>query len=179
MRAEIASLLGYDSWAAYVLENRMAKKRENVERFLLDLQSKLDAKARIDMQLLSRAKQQHTGDATVHTRGTGSSTPPLAQDRVRDRRLRSRELLPARARDRRPLPRHPGATRHPIRARGGRPRSGTTTCRCTTSSTRPVTSRSRGSTWTCTRGPTSSATPPPHSVRGGRVAPRRQHTSSR
>src|SRR5437762_383536 len=66
VRSEIASLLGYDSWAAYVVEKRMAKNRENVERFLLDLQPKLEAKARIDMQLLSKAKQEHAGDATVN-----------------------------------------------------------------------------------------------------------------
>ncbi len=66
VRSEIAALLGYDSWASYVLEKRMAKKRESVERFLRDLQAKLEAKARIDMQLLGRAKQEHSGDATVN-----------------------------------------------------------------------------------------------------------------
>ena len=38
VRAEIASLLGYDSWAAYVVEKRMAKKREHVDGFLADLE---------------------------------------------------------------------------------------------------------------------------------------------
>ncbi len=66
LRAEIAHLLGYDSWAAYIVEKRMAKRPEHVERFLLDLQQKLEAKARIDMEALSRAKRERTGDPEVY-----------------------------------------------------------------------------------------------------------------
>ncbi len=40
--------------------------------------------------------RQHAGDARAATSGTGGSTQPAAQDRVRRRRLRGRELLPAR-----------------------------------------------------------------------------------
>jgi thimet oligopeptidase len=66
VRSEIAGLLGYDSWAAYVVEKRMAKTPENVERFLLDLQARLDAKAKIDMAALAGAKLAHTGESDVH-----------------------------------------------------------------------------------------------------------------
>ncbi len=66
VRAQIAALLGYDSWAAYVVEKRMAKDRGSVERFLGDLEQRLAPKADADMAALSRAKQQHTGDAELH-----------------------------------------------------------------------------------------------------------------
>ncbi len=66
LRGEIAALLGYDSWASYVLEKRMAKTRESVERFLLDLEEKVRPKARADMEALSHAKQRHVGDPQVN-----------------------------------------------------------------------------------------------------------------
>jgi len=62
VRSEAARLLGYDSWAAYVVEKRMAKTRENVERFLGELEPKLLLKAQRDMALLTEAKRAHTGD---------------------------------------------------------------------------------------------------------------------
>ena len=37
VRNEIATLLGYDSWAAYVVEKRMAKTRDAVDDFLREL----------------------------------------------------------------------------------------------------------------------------------------------
>jgi thimet oligopeptidase len=66
VRSEIASLLGYDSWAAYVVEKRMAKNRDAVDRFLLDLQPRLEAKARVDFELLSEAKNKHAGDTHIN-----------------------------------------------------------------------------------------------------------------
>ncbi|HEX5479154.1 MAG TPA: M3 family metallopeptidase [Dehalococcoidia bacterium] len=66
VRAEIASLLGYDSWAAYVVEVRMAKQREHVDGFLADLETKLHVKAGADMAALSKAKQAHTGDPHIN-----------------------------------------------------------------------------------------------------------------
>jgi thimet oligopeptidase len=48
LRREAAGLLGYDSWAAYVLEERMAKHPAAVEAFLADLRAKLDVKAAAD-----------------------------------------------------------------------------------------------------------------------------------
>ena len=65
VRSRIAALLGYDSWAAYVVETRMAKERSHVDRFLLDFEERLAPKADGDMAALSRAKQQHTGDADL------------------------------------------------------------------------------------------------------------------
>jgi Zn-dependent oligopeptidase len=65
VRAEIARLLGYDSWAAYIVEKRMTKTRENVERFLRDLEGKVKAKADADLEALGRAKQQHAGDPHI------------------------------------------------------------------------------------------------------------------
>ncbi|MDP9238593.1 MAG: Zn-dependent oligopeptidase [Chloroflexota bacterium] len=65
VRTEIARLLGYESWMHYVLEKRMAKTPEHVDRFLAELEPKLQAKARIDLQALGRAKQQHAGDDHV------------------------------------------------------------------------------------------------------------------
>lgn len=66
VRAEAARLLGYDSWASYIVEKRMAKKRENVERFLADLRPKVQKKADIDMRRLSEAKRAHVGDGHVN-----------------------------------------------------------------------------------------------------------------
>jgi thimet oligopeptidase len=66
LRAEIASLLGYDSWAAYVVEKRMSKTRDAVDTFLRDLERKLQRKFKADMEALSRAKQEHAGDPAVN-----------------------------------------------------------------------------------------------------------------
>ena len=65
VRTEIASLLGYRDWMAYVTEKRMAKNGEAVDRFLGDLEPKLRAKAKLDLEILSRAKLEHTGDERV------------------------------------------------------------------------------------------------------------------
>jgi thimet oligopeptidase len=65
VRAEIARLLGYDSWAAYVLEKRMAKAPSAVDRFLADLDVRLNLKAEADMARLAEAKREHTGDGTL------------------------------------------------------------------------------------------------------------------
>ena len=65
LRAEIASLLGYDSWAAYIVEKRMAKTRANVGKFLSDLDVKLRVKTAVDLEALGRAKQAHVGESHV------------------------------------------------------------------------------------------------------------------
>ena len=57
IRQEIAALLGYDSWAAYTVEKRMAKTRQNVDDFLRDLKAKLDVKSAADLAKLSEAKR--------------------------------------------------------------------------------------------------------------------------
>ncbi|MEX2246683.1 MAG: M3 family metallopeptidase [Dehalococcoidia bacterium] len=66
LRTEAAKLLGYDSWAAYVVDKRMAKRRENVEGFLADLEPKLRVKFASDMEQLSAAKERQTGDGQVN-----------------------------------------------------------------------------------------------------------------
>ena len=65
MRNEIATLLGYDSWAAYVVEKRMAKTRGAVDTFLQELFPKLEKKALGDMAKLGEAKQAHVGDSHI------------------------------------------------------------------------------------------------------------------
>lgn len=115
VRAEIARLLGYESWAAYVIEKRMAKAPDAVDRFLRDLEAKLAPKAEADMAKLAAAKREHTGDGTpLRDLGLVVLHQPLAQDRVRRRRLRGREILPTAGLHRRPLLRHAGAPRHPL-----------------------------------------------------------------
>jgi thimet oligopeptidase len=66
LRAEAAQLLGYDSWAAYRTEVRMAKTAEAVTSFLADLRGKVTVKAGADMREMSEAKEAHTGDSTVN-----------------------------------------------------------------------------------------------------------------
>ncbi len=65
VRSEIARLLGYDSWAAYVLEKRMAKTPAAVDRFLADLDVRLKLKAEADMARLAEAKREDTGEANL------------------------------------------------------------------------------------------------------------------
>jgi thimet oligopeptidase len=65
VRGDIARLLGYDSWAAYVLEKRMAKAPAAVDRFLADLDVRLELKAEADMARLAEAKRDHTGDGNL------------------------------------------------------------------------------------------------------------------
>lgn len=65
VRGQIAALLGYDSWAAYVLEKRMAKTPDAVDRFLRDLDERLQRKAVADMTKLAEAKRAHVGDSTL------------------------------------------------------------------------------------------------------------------
>ena len=66
IRTEIAALLGYDSWAAYQIEVRMAKTRQAVDSFLADLRTKVAVKAAADMQMLREAAQEHAGTSDVN-----------------------------------------------------------------------------------------------------------------
>jgi len=68
VRDELAKLLGYESWAAYVLEVKMAKHPGAVRDFLSDLRSKIEPKRLRDMEALLAAKREHTGnpDATLN-----------------------------------------------------------------------------------------------------------------
>jgi thimet oligopeptidase len=62
VRDELARLLGYPSWAAYVTEDRMAKTPEAVRAFLADLRAKVEPKLRRDIDDLRAEKRAHTGD---------------------------------------------------------------------------------------------------------------------
>ena len=61
VRDEIARRLGYLSWAAYVLELRMAKSPDNVLEFLTDLETRLAPKLADDLALLQREQERRTG----------------------------------------------------------------------------------------------------------------------
>lgn len=58
IRAEIAPLLGYKSHSQFVLEERMAKSPENVIKFLDDLKERLAPKAKEDIAVLLKLKEQ-------------------------------------------------------------------------------------------------------------------------
>jgi len=61
VRGEIAGMLGYSSWAAYVLETRMAKTPEAVAAFLDDLRARLAPKAAADLAEMADANEQAGG----------------------------------------------------------------------------------------------------------------------
>ncbi len=56
LRHEIATALGYPSWADYVIELRVAKKAPTVRAFLVDLEQRVRVKAEQDMQMLRAAR---------------------------------------------------------------------------------------------------------------------------
>lgn len=62
-RAEIAKLLGYQHWADYVLEERMAKDAATVTDFFEDLRPRVRKKAEADMAEFLAAKREHTENA--------------------------------------------------------------------------------------------------------------------
>ncbi len=63
IRDEIASILGYDSWAAYVVEVKMAKTPEAARDFLVDLERRVRVKADRDIEELRASKRRHVGNA--------------------------------------------------------------------------------------------------------------------
>jgi thimet oligopeptidase len=65
-RTEIARLLGYDSWAAYRTEVRMAGTREAVEAFLTDLRGKVAVKAAADLEEMRALAKERTGNDEVN-----------------------------------------------------------------------------------------------------------------
>lgn len=65
IRAEVSALLGYDSWAAYRTEDRMARGRQAVEVFLAGLREKLGPKAAADMEEMRVLALERTGDRSV------------------------------------------------------------------------------------------------------------------
>ena len=61
VRDEIARRLGYESWAAYILEIRMAKQPEAVLDFLVDLEQRLGGKLDADLAALGEEQERRTG----------------------------------------------------------------------------------------------------------------------
>ncbi len=61
VRYQLARLLGFDSWAAYQLANRMAQTPERVFSFERTLDAKLMPQARRDLASLASLKAQDTG----------------------------------------------------------------------------------------------------------------------
>jgi len=67
LRDRLAHLLGYQTWAAYQLENRLAKNPQRVFSFLRNLDTALLPKARADIAALTalKAKDTRNPDATL------------------------------------------------------------------------------------------------------------------
>ena len=61
-RDEIATLLGYPSWAHYSIETKMAQTPEAVRAFLEDLEARVRVKADADIAELTASKRAHLGD---------------------------------------------------------------------------------------------------------------------
>ncbi len=61
VRSSMAALLGYESWAAYALEIKMAKQSDAVLEFLLDLEERLQPKLANDLARLSDEQERRTG----------------------------------------------------------------------------------------------------------------------
>jgi thimet oligopeptidase len=57
-RDELADALGYDSWAAYITEDKMAKSPENVEEFIAKLEGATRRRSDADYALLLERKLQ-------------------------------------------------------------------------------------------------------------------------
>lgn len=62
IRDRLAHLLGYQSWAAYQLSDRMAKSPRRVETFLNSLDEQLLPKAKEEVARLQQIKAKETGD---------------------------------------------------------------------------------------------------------------------
>lgn len=58
IRFQIAKLLGYDTFSDYVLEERLAKKKDTVLNFLADLRTKLTPIAEEELKVLKEFKKQ-------------------------------------------------------------------------------------------------------------------------
>lgn len=65
IRDRLAHLLGYQTWAAYQLSDRMAKSPDRVMKFLNSLDARVLPAARNDVERLRRIKAQQTGNANA------------------------------------------------------------------------------------------------------------------
>lgn len=64
-RLEMANLLGYDTYAAYALEDKMAKNPSTVWEFINNLILDLRAKTKMDTQEILEIKKEHGGDSEL------------------------------------------------------------------------------------------------------------------
>lgn len=62
LRREAATLLGFEDWATFILEERLAKTPENVMNFLSGLESKLMEMARKERDELLSLKREKEGN---------------------------------------------------------------------------------------------------------------------
>ena len=62
IRKEIASLLGYDSWAEYICSQRMAGSYGAVDEFLSSLESKVKEAGRENYDILLKLKEEHCAE---------------------------------------------------------------------------------------------------------------------
>lgn len=65
VRREVADLLGYPSWASYVIETRMAGTPQAAASFLDDLRERAAAKAATDLEELADASEQAGGPREI------------------------------------------------------------------------------------------------------------------
>jgi len=68
-RAQIATLLGYDNWADYRIEPKMARNGRTAWKFLQELSEGLAPKFKAELAALRELKAKETGnpDAVIHT----------------------------------------------------------------------------------------------------------------
>jgi len=66
LRHECATLLGYESHAHFMLENKMAKSPEQVEKFLNDLVNRLKSQRDADLTTLRALKRQEESSEELH-----------------------------------------------------------------------------------------------------------------
>eukprot|EP00934_Nitzschia_sp_Nitz4_P007891 Nitzschia sp. Nitz4//scaffold80_size88189//11379//13514//NITZ4_005080-RA/size88189-processed-gene-0.11-mRNA-1//1//CDS//3329558609//7881//frame0 len=65
-RHELATALGFESYAARSLQDKMAKTPQAVQAFLGELQQKVQPQFQADMNTLSSVKNQVEGDSEIH-----------------------------------------------------------------------------------------------------------------
>jgi len=65
VRDQLAHLMGYDTWAAYVLADRMAQTPQRVDSFLSALDAKLLPRAQVDVATLTALKSKDLGVASA------------------------------------------------------------------------------------------------------------------
>ncbi|MEY9877598.1 thimet oligopeptidase [Streptacidiphilus sp. MAP12-33] len=94
IRAEIAALLGYPSWAAYRTEDRMAGSPETVAAFLEDLRERVAVKMAADQAELAEAWATSGGTGEVRAWDEAFATARLKETRYAVDELALAEYFP-------------------------------------------------------------------------------------